>query len=267
MKTCLGIKGIIRISWINAFSDGTPRVSSLLIPTSPSDVQLVLDMPLFKGEHFGTKKGMRQKQEAFLRYWYEEGCRQLDMQCYLSDVSLAAADPLIRDSLNQDQLVLNHTIKPLSCVYAIWTIGHRPEEAVQDFFVSNQGLQAVFLDVAETKVLLRMHGRIQRWIRENIAGLKSLNIVQEYYPGNNLAGNLDLVEFAKRTAAGQTVRLVDGLGMFSPRKTMYSVFILGDGPERVLEPIRACPYCSGLNCLYRQLGGCHRLDTVNSLEK
>jgi hypothetical protein len=45
--------------------------------------------------------------------------------------------------------------------------------------------------------------------------------------------------------------------MFVPKKTMYSFFFLGEGPERVLEAIETCAHCRGIHCLYYQLGGCH----------
>lgn len=222
------------------------------------DFKVSLSLDEIERDIVRGKEGIRRRFEDFKRFWESEGSSLLDMQVYFTAVEPAAVESSITRILEEDQgvdLVAADTIE--SFVYTFWTIGDALERKVNELFDEHEALDAIFLDVAGTRVLLHLHASIQNWLRDNFAHSNHKNIVQEIYPGHD-AFKPDELEKIVRAAGADRVIAVTGDGsMCVPKKTMYSFFVLGEGPERLVEEMHACPDCSGTSCLYYQMGGCH----------
>jgi hypothetical protein len=142
-------------------------------------------------------------------------------------------------------------------VYTFWTIGDALERKVNELFDEHEALDAIFLDVAGTRVLLHMHAAIQQWLRDSFARPNNKSIVRELYPGHDAFSAAELERLVQAAGAGSAIGVAGDSSMCIPKKTMYSFFVVGEGPERLVEEIHTCPDCSGMNCLYYQMGGCH----------
>jgi hypothetical protein len=218
------------------------------------------------------KESLRKRYDEFLRYWREEGIGLLDLQAFLTAKPVEGEGELLSRFISENrggtgaERVSGDSESPSEApvfyLYTIWTIGERLEQEVKRRFDSDDPMQAILLDVAGSRIVLNIHTAVQRWIRAAAARPNGLNIIGEVYPGTHQRNGAELEELVRFAGAGNAVGATQEGSMFVPKKTMHSLFLIGEGRECILEKIQPCFDCSGRKCLYYQLGGCHGQDAL-----
>ena len=204
------------------------------------------------------KEILSKRYDQFCSSWEGEWKELLDLQFFLASLLPEDAEPVIeRHYVEEAAGSAGYEEKAYAYVYVVWTIGAALEQKVNELFNSGDAMNAILLDVAGTRVLLNMHTTMQNRLREMYARSNSRNLIWEVYPGNNFFGSLDLDRIIRVVGGDGIISAASADSMFLPKKTMYCFFVVGEGPERVMEKVHACPNCSGQSCLYYQLGGCH----------
>jgi hypothetical protein len=236
----------------------TDLSTGLAVPESSGQVVLELKLNLMDSMRAVRKQALESRHERFVSYWQEEGHRLLEnLKVFISTVPEHLLDPELGAAFGPATGASGDTGEA-HYVYALWTIGKELEEQVSAFFEEHKSMQALFLDLAGTKVLLELHKTVQTLVRDKLASPNGFNIIKELYPGNSRPGSLNLSKVISCAGAEKEVSPVAGNQMLSPRKSMYTFFVLGSGPENLQSSVEPCSDCSGMQCLYYQLGGCHR---------
>ena len=171
----------------------------------------------------------------FLRFWEEEWKHLLCPAAFLAPV--------------QKGMPAHH-----DAVCALWTIGDKLEKKVSQLFSEGAYMKGTFLDAAGTCTLLHMHRAVFNQVRAY-----GYYVIDERYPDETFPGDFGTCEIITVTGAHSLISAAGNQGMFIPKKTVCSYFILGKDKEKALrrEKQQACSRCPGKQCLCYQIGSCH----------
>ena len=233
------------------------RSAPLSFDSNLFKIEISLELDFVGGMKTTQKEQLEKKYFKFSKYWDSSAEAILKPAVFIAEVPFSEIDPKFQDILTAQEGFDFFESSNNRILYTVWTLGRVVEDTVADFFSLGSPMQAIFLDIAGSKMLLRIHKVLQQWIAKNIANPVGWNIVKEIYPGNNFFGVIDLKAFLEKTEAPESLKPVAEGSMLTPCKSMYALFVLGEGPQHIVTSLERCPNCLGSSCLYRQLGGCH----------
>jgi hypothetical protein len=217
-----------------------------------------VNVNLSKLAEFYSMMGEKHRENVlrFIDYWQKEAYKELFIPKAVLKVLPMEA---VSEYFGSEKLQINNSVD--KAVMAVWTIGRELEDCCSRFLESRgKRMDGFLLDVTGSIALYDMHVELIRYVRKYVAAPQNKFINGEFYPG---IGNMEKDLMETVTDLGDTERLIgvssEGNSLLKPRKSQCSFIALGSSEYEIEIKMSPCNPCSGVKCLYYQLGGCHMM--------